>query len=121
MRGTAHLCDVVRACGAACVRTVAPMPRCSVCRCSVLRCVHLRRSVIRRAVAPLLRCLRTVAFVPLLIPISPTSSTSTSGSGHGQGDPASGRNVETAFPWEFRGDPGTVRKLSRFPDEVSDF
>ena len=30
------------------------------------------------------------------------------GSGSGRGDPASGRNVETAFPWEFRGDQGIV-------------
>ena len=40
------------------------------------------------------------------------------GSGSGQGDPASGRNVETACPWELRGDQGTVRKLFQIPDEV---
>ena len=40
------------------------------------------------------------------------------GSDSGHGDPASGRNVETDFPWEFRGDQGTVRKLSTSPTIV---
>ena len=43
------------------------------------------------------------------VPLSPPSL---SGSGSGQGEPASGRNVDTACPWELGDDQGTVRKLS---------